>query len=211
MCSSKIVVKSRWGADDTWAIVTFLIMIPCTTFIFLAIANGFGSVLKLAQAKDLTGVMKNIFMFQLLFMCGLTAAKTSILFFYLRIFPDEKFRLLVWITIAFNTGSTLILVVIFFTKGRIIEFFRAAENSSIPINSYMTAIKINLVHCVVSFTVDVWMLILPMTQIYNLGLRTEKKMRVMAMFGVGLCLTTVSLVRTILQAKVVNKLVETGK
>ncbi|KAJ4038270.1 hypothetical protein NW763_013331 [Fusarium oxysporum] len=53
-------------------------------------------------------------------------------------------------------------------------------------NKYSNTLKIVLAHCVVNLALDIWMLILPMTQLYNIGLKINKKINVMAMFGLGL-------------------------
>lgn len=53
-------------------------------------------------------------------------------------------------------------------------------------NKYSNTLKIVLAHCVVNLALDIWMLILPLTQLYNIGLKLNKKINVMAMFGLGL-------------------------
>lgn len=127
-----------------------------------------------------------MFVWQVLFIVGLACAKTSILCFYLRIFPGQKFRRVVWITIAFNTVTSLVLLVIQLTVGRIVDIVWDGGNLDASMSNYKKPIVIVMAHCVVNFVVDVWMLILPMTQLYNLGLRLDKKIRVMCMFGIGI-------------------------
>jgi hypothetical protein len=129
---------------------------------------------------------QNVFVWQVLFIAGLACAKTSILLFYLRIFPGQKFRRMVWATLAFNTVTTIILLVVQLTVGRIVELILDHEDFDATMEKYKKPIIIILAHCVVNFCVDVWMLILPMTQLYDLGLRLDKKIRVMCMFGIGI-------------------------
>ncbi|CVK94968.1 uncharacterized protein FMAN_13233 [Fusarium mangiferae] len=204
--TSKILTKNAWGTDDTWAAITFCILIPFTVFTLLAIHHGLGLATPLFTRNDLSQALKEIFILHLLYVCGLAAAKTSILFFYLRIFSDNSFRMLVWATHAFNALSTVIIITLNLTLGRSVTYL--LENSSddvVSMRKYSNAIKIVLAHCVVNLALDVWMLILPMTQLYNIGLKLDKKISVMAMFGLGLFLTVVSLIRTIYQSQLLAK------
>jgi len=94
---------------------------------------------------------------------------------------------LVWATHAFNASSTVIFITLNLTLGRSVTYL--LDNSSddvVSMKKYSNAIKIVLAHCVVNLALDIWMLILPMTQLYNIGLKLNKKISVMAMFGLGL-------------------------
>jgi hypothetical protein len=120
-------------------------------------------------------------------MLGLAAAKTSILFFYLRIFPDEKFRIMVWMTIAFNAVSILVLLVLNLTLGQAVRIiWHGGTDYNSSLKTYNVVFKVNSASTAVSFALDIWMLILPMSQLYNLGLRQRQKIKVMSMFGMGL-------------------------
>ncbi|KAL9561952.1 hypothetical protein ACKAV7_013875 [Fusarium commune] len=203
--ASKIITKNTWGADDTWAVVTFFILIPFTVFTLLAIHHGVGLATPLFTKNDLSHALKEIFTLHLLYVCGLAAAKTSILFFYLRVFQDTTLRTLVWITHAFNALFTVTLVTLGLTLGRSVTYLLGSTADSVSnMNKYSNTLKIVLAHCVVNLALDIWMLILPMTQLYNIGLKLNKKINVMAMFGLGLFLTVVSLGRTILQSQLLS-------
>jgi hypothetical protein len=144
-------------------------------------------------------------------MLGLAAAKTSILFFYLRIFPDEKFRIMVWMTIAFNAVSILVLLVLNLTLGQAVRIiWHGGTDYNSSLKTYNVVFKVNSASTAVSFALDIWMLILPMSQLYNLGLRQRQKIKVMSMFGMGLFLTVVSLVRLVMQSKVLPNPSATG-
>ncbi|KAF5689315.1 hypothetical protein FCIRC_1419 [Fusarium circinatum] len=215
--AAKIITKNTWGADDTWGVVTFVcwpsvcdiyadggkfILIPFTVFTLLAIKHGVGLATPLYTQDDLSHALKEIFILHLLYVCGLAAAKTSILFFYLRVFQGTTFRILVWITHVFNALSTVVLLILALTLGRSVTYLLGdTEDSVSNLNKYSNSIKIALAHCIVNLALDIWMLILPMTQLYNIGLKLNNKINVMAMFGLGIFLTVASLVRTIFQSQ----------
>ncbi|KAF5710954.1 hypothetical protein FMUND_9305 [Fusarium mundagurra] len=200
--ASKIISKNTWGPDDTWAVVTFFILVPFTMFILLAIQHGIGLATPLYTQNDLRQALKEIFIFYHLYYCGLAAAKTSILFFYLRVFQGTTFRIIVWVTLAFNALSTVALLILGLTLGRAVTYLLGdTEDTVSNIDKFSHTLKVVLAHCVVNLALDIWMLILPMSQLYNIGLKLNKKINVMAMFGLGIFLTVVSLVRTILQSQ----------
>ncbi|KAL5591374.1 hypothetical protein FOVSG1_010263 [Fusarium oxysporum f. sp. vasinfectum] len=183
----KMITKNTWGADDTWAVVTFFILIPFTVFALLAISHGVGLAPPMFTKNDLARTPKEIFILHLIYTCSLAAAKTSILFFYLRVFQDTTFRTLVWITHAFNALSTVTLATLGLTLGRSATYLLGNTSDSVSnLDKWSITIKIIVAHCVVNLALDIWMLILPMTQLYNIGLKLKKKIHVMAMFGLGL-------------------------
>jgi hypothetical protein len=79
------------------------------------------------------------------------------------------------------------LVTLGLTLGRSVTYLLGSTADSVSnMNKYSNTLKIVLAHCVVNLALDIWMLILPMTQLYNIGLKLDKKINVMAMFGLGL-------------------------
>ncbi|KAF6514479.1 hypothetical protein HZS61_005613 [Fusarium oxysporum f. sp. conglutinans] len=182
---SLLYAGSRFGGNPTDN--GQFILIPFTVFTLLAIHHGIGLATPLFTKDDLSQALKEVFTLHLLYVCGLAAAKTSILFFYLRVFQDTTFRTLVWITHAFNALSTVTLVTLGLTLGRSVTYLLGSTADSVSnMNKYSNTLKIVLAHCVVNLALDIWMLILPMTQLYNIGLKLDKKINVMAMFGLGL-------------------------
>lgn len=130
--------------------------------------------------------MQEIVIVHSLYLCGLAAAKNSILFFYLRVFPDSRFRIAVWVTIAFNIISTIVISILNFTVGGGVGNLLNVKNlNNIDPEDYIPSIRVVLISCSVNLVIDVWMLVLPMTQLYNIGLKLNKKISVISMFGLG--------------------------
>ncbi|KAF5235614.1 hypothetical protein FANTH_11633 [Fusarium anthophilum] len=121
---------------------------------------------------------------------------------------------LVWITHAFNALSAVAVLILYLTIGRSATYTLGSTAESLfNMNKYTNSFRIMLVHCIVNLAIDIWMLVLPMTQLYNIGLKLNKKVGVMTMFGLGIFLTAVSLIRTILQSQVLAdpELAQTGQ
>jgi hypothetical protein len=91
------------------------------------------------------------------------------------------------VTIWFNVVTTATIFILNFTLGRIVQvIWRGGQDLDANMKTYGASINIGFVHSAVNLALDIWMLILPMTQLYNLGLRRHKKIRVMSMFGMGI-------------------------
>ncbi|ESU18222.1 hypothetical protein FGSG_13972 [Fusarium graminearum PH-1] len=52
-----------------------------------------------------------------------------------------------------------------------------------------------LTHGIISMALDIWMVILPFTQVYHLGIKLRKKIGVLAMFSCGILLVGTSIIR----------------
>lgn len=134
---------------------------------------------------QITGFLKIFFIFEALYFFTLATIKASILFFYLRIFPDQTFRIVLWCTQIFNLLSATTFIIIICVQCRPVSYFWTGwdgehEGSCWDINAIAWA------HGGINTALDVWMLVLPATQIYGLNIQLKKKIWVLAMFGVGI-------------------------
>lgn len=104
---------------------------------------------------------------------------------YLRIFPDEKFRRVVWGTHAFNfsVGFIFLLITLFQCQPINLAWnFWTGETEGHCISIEQTG----MAQGAISITLDLWMLGLPATQIWGLNMKRRKKIAVMFMFSLGL-------------------------
>ncbi|CVK87955.1 uncharacterized protein FMAN_05259 [Fusarium mangiferae] len=213
--SSRFILKTPWGSDDTSSLMTFLTLIPFTVFTILAIKAGVGMSAPLFNPKTISHLFRVLYTCPLLmsndakkskwtfivhihYIIGVALAKISILFFYMRIFPDYKFTILVWVTMAFIGVSSITLITLTFTVGRAVTLcLNVKEDFLFTADKYFSLNVIILVYCALNCVLDIWLLALPMPQLYGMGLKRRKKIRVMAMFSLG-----AFLLRTIMQAQI---------
>ena len=113
----------------------------------------------------------------------LSITKTSILFFYLRIFPGVRFRQITWSLIAFSIMTAFTFV--------FVDAFQCT-----PANHYWTQWDGESGKCyspsgpawsiaVIGIAIDFCMLALPLYQIRELNLPWRKRLTGGLMFGVG--------------------------
>lgn len=126
------------------------------------------------------------FALALLYPIVLTFIKASILLLYLQIFPDETFRRVVKWTAACNALFGLAFVVLTLMQAPVLlDIWKAWEYKTIGEGMHYMSLP-SLVQACLNLVLDIWMLILPISQLYKLGLKVSKKLGVIAMFSVGI-------------------------
>ncbi|KAI8292982.1 Ketoreductase azaE [Colletotrichum sp. SAR 10_98] len=139
----------------------------------------------------------NFYVIQALYYSTIAFLKASILFMYLRIFPGERFRTVLWGTQAFNLaiGVTFVLLGIF--QCRPIHLaWTAWRGDSESQGTCMDVVITAMVYSAIQVGLDIWMLILPLTQILGLNMKWSKKFGLMFMFSLGLFHDVVVAVRS---------------
>ncbi|OLN97791.1 hypothetical protein CCHL11_02519 [Colletotrichum chlorophyti] len=172
----------------------------CTCFVSLRLHgvehNGAGMDLWTLTTEQITNYFKAFYALQTLYHACIDVIKASILFMYLRIFhlPDEKIRITLWITQGVNLLSGLLFIFIGLFQCRPVSLawtFWTGEATGKCID----IAQLGLAHACINIGLDVWILILPATQIWNMNLAMRKKLAIMFMFSLGLFLTVVSIIR----------------
>lgn len=115
--------------------------------------------------------------------------------FFLRIFPDERFKMVVWATLVLDLligASCCILGLVHRQPTWLIwEGWKYKEPRGVVVDLN----NLGLAHGGMNIVLDVWMLVLPFTQLYKLNHPWNKKLGIFAMFSVGIFLTVVAAVR----------------
>ncbi|KAK7458393.1 integral membrane protein [Colletotrichum acutatum] len=192
--ATKIAKLSAWGADDTVILVAFALFIGFFVELFYFVKAGLGKDIWTLHDYEITYFLKLLFVLEFFYIIGLGVVKASILFFFLKIFPDRGFRRILWFMQILNMLVVLSYVILCFAQCQPFSHFwngwdGAHEGHCVDLN------RIGLSHVSLNITLDIIMLILPITQIYKLQLNRKKKIGVMAMFLVGVFLTIVSILR----------------
>ncbi|KAF4463018.1 CFEM domain-containing, partial [Fusarium albosuccineum] len=193
--ASKIHGLASWGADDSLIVASFILLIPTIIMIQLAIPQGVGLDIWVLTDGQITAYLKSLFIFQIFYALTLTLIKASILFFFLRIFPDHKFRIAVWLTLACDLLLGVATFILTLIQRDPLRLVWEGWKDKVPRGVVFDAVKLAMGHGIIHIALDVWMLILPLTQLYSIGLKLRKKIGVIAMFSIGVFLTFVSVVK----------------
>ncbi|KAH8788313.1 hypothetical protein F5883DRAFT_707300 [Diaporthe sp. PMI_573] len=195
----RMVVKymkfTKWGPDDTWLAIAFILMIPFIVLIQLMIPQGLGSEIWVLHDYQITEFCKLLLAVQEHYILIISIVKASILAFFLRIFPDEKFRKVVWCTLALDLLVAVVAFIISLVQRQPTWLIWEGWKDKKPRGVVVDLNNLGLGHGGLHIVLDVWMIILPFTQLYKLNHPLHKKLGIFAMFSVGIFLTIVGAIR----------------
>ncbi|KAF6810061.1 CFEM domain-containing protein [Colletotrichum plurivorum] len=195
----RIIAKSLrfspWGLDDTLLLIAFAFLISFVILIQYMIPQGLGLDIWVLNENQIASFLRYLLVVQTHYIFVLAIIKASILYFFLRIFPDKKFRNIVWATLAYDLLIGLIFIVLSFVQRQPTWLIWEGWRDKDPQGVVVDLNKMGLAHGGMNIALDVWMLVLPLTQLYKLNLKPRKKLGIMAMFCVGIFLTVVSIIR----------------
>ena len=147
------------------------------------------------KAESVSDVQQLLLAVQEHYILIISIVKASILAFFLRIFPDEKFRKVVWCTLALDLLVAIVAFIISLVQRQPTWLIWEGWKDKEPHGVVVDLNNLGLGHGGLHVVLDVWMLILPFTQLYKLNHPLHKKLGIFAMFSVGIFLTIVGAIR----------------
>ncbi|KAH6974039.1 hypothetical protein EDB80DRAFT_742043 [Ilyonectria destructans] len=191
--------KIFWGAPiwlDDW----FILLSYLTCFINMffmvcgTIPHGLGRDIWTLSPADITTFGIYLYAGGFAYMATLPLLKLSLLFFYLRIFPTQSVRRVLLGTVILNAVSGIAFCLAFGFQCQPVSYFWNqwdGEHQGHCANSN----AIVWGHAAVGIAIDIWMLIVPLSQLKALNLDWKKKVGVGIMFCVGTFVTIISILR----------------
>lgn len=177
---------AEFGLDDYTIFLTLLAGVPSVVLIDRgALVNGLGRDVWTIPFDHITAFVRWLYVLEILYFFQMTLLKLTLLFFFLRIFPKTIIRNMLKGTIVFTIfyGLTFVIVAIF--QCRPIKHYwmnwdkEHVDGHCININALAWA------NAIISIVLDVWMLVLPLCEVFRLQLSWRKKISVAIMFLVG--------------------------
>ena len=183
------------GWDDFLIIAVLIVGVPQTIITDRGTtANGLGRDIWTVPPENITTFLRYFFVMEVLYFFILMLLKLTLLFFFLRIFPARKMRHIIWATITFTLlwGMACIIAAIFQCNPISFSWDRwdgEHKGQCVDINA------LGWSNAAISIVLDVWMLALPLYQVFQLKLSWKKKISVTLMFCVGTFVTVMSILR----------------
>ncbi|KAK1991844.1 CFEM domain-containing protein [Colletotrichum falcatum] len=187
----KCMKISPWGWDDTTIMLAFVAFAAFTPAGFVAAKAGSGKNVWYFTPDQITQGLKTFFILTFLYISGLAFIKASILFLYLRIFPDQRFRTVLWLTQAFNLLLYLSFLAASLASCQPLSYAWEGWTGKVEGRCYSSNPPA-LAHGVLNFVMDIWMLLLPVSQVYKLNIPRRQKVDAIFMLSVGVFLTAAS-------------------
>ncbi|KAM0342389.1 hypothetical protein ACHAPU_009576 [Fusarium lateritium] len=180
--TAKVALSLPWGLDDTMTALSVVFMI---TF-FISLQIRLGRDIWYLSDNEITAGFKLFLFLELIYVVALAIIKAAILCFFLRIFPDDRFKVMVKCTLVFDflIGLTFFIFSFFQTQPLSMFWQGWQQKQSHLVMAGIT--RATLPHAGLNLVLDIWMIVLPLTQLWGLGLKLRKKLGVIAMFSVGI-------------------------
>lgn len=179
------VIKLDVGLDDWFILATMLTATP-SAFItaYGTTANGLGRDIWTLTAEQITHVLRYFYIIAILYFLEAALVKLSIICFYMRIFPAQRTRRLLWATFIFTVlwGIAFIFAAIF--QCQPVSYFWTKWDG-LHEGSCVDANAIAWSHAAMNIALDLWTLAIPLWELRKLQLHWKKKVGVALMFGVG--------------------------
>lgn len=143
--------------------------------------DGLGQHQSTLSTDAITDIFKTLLVWELVYTTAVALIKTSILSFYLRLFPSRKFRITTYIV-----GGTVIawwiacVIITIFQCDPIRRFWTPSEPGTCL--SMKTTFTINAVPNAIQ---DLVILLMPVEQIWGLQAARAQKLRLYTTFGMG--------------------------
>ncbi|KAF2689677.1 hypothetical protein K458DRAFT_130917 [Lentithecium fluviatile CBS 122367] len=199
-----IAVACRWMAYGSvgrinWLDEANMIIVLALDIVLFAICHkmsytGLGEDMWKVPFDRITNTLLWFWITEITYFALIGFVKISFLLFYLQIFPDKRFRHIVWGVIIFN-GAAMIAFVFatIFICSPVSLVWKAWDGEHMGKCGNNNHLAFS--HAAFSILLDFVALSLPISQIWSLQLSMKKKIGVLLMFGVGAFVTVVSILR----------------
>ncbi|KAE8830382.1 hypothetical protein HRS9139_07006 [Pyrenophora teres f. teres] len=183
------------GWDDYSVIAALVAGVPSVVIIDRTIVpNGLGRDVWTVSFDQITNFVKYLYALEILYFLQLALLKLTLLFFFLRIFPKTIIKRLLWATIGFNVLNGIAFIIVAVFQCQPISFYWTkwdleGTGKCVDINGLAWT------SAIISIVLDIWMLALPLYEVFQLQLSWRKKLSVAVMFCVGTFVTIISILR----------------
>ncbi|CAG8876608.1 unnamed protein product [Penicillium nalgiovense] len=183
-----------FGADDWTMMLTVALLIPLSALSVVLADSGLGKDMWTLPFDNITHILYVYFWDELLYLSILPLTKISICFFYLRIFPDKRFRVATYVAIALNVGYWIafVLISVFQCQPLPGAWHRWYEEENYKCNHINAQ---GWAAAVLNMVLDIIVMVLPLRQLYGLNLSVKRKSYVIFMFSLGIFVTLISILR----------------
>ncbi|POS73219.1 CFEM domain-containing protein [Diaporthe helianthi] len=173
-----------WGLDDTTIVIAWVLGILFFASGIVEAELGAGKPYWALESWQIEGSFIVFFAFEAIYNTCLGMIKISICFFYMRIFQSPGFQKVMWGTQIFNILTVLAFFLVGWFQCLPLNYFwkgwdGTQKGECFDINGFAYG------HAAVNITIDVWMLILPGTQVWKLNMSFKRKLAVSLMFACG--------------------------
>ncbi|KAL2870903.1 uncharacterized protein BJX67DRAFT_389799 [Aspergillus lucknowensis] len=184
----------KLGMDDLTMALTMGCVLPLSALSYVLAEDGLGKDMWTVPFDNIDHILYIYFFDECLYLTGIALTKISILCFYLRVFPRREFRIAVYAAIGVNIAYIIVFVLISVFQCRPVHgaWHRWDEEHEFQCNNINAQ---GWASAAINMILDIFVMALPLRELYHLNLSWRKKAFVMCMFSLGLFVTLVSIIR----------------
>ncbi|KAL2069519.1 hypothetical protein VTL71DRAFT_14198 [Oculimacula yallundae] len=187
---------SRFWWDDAVVLVLWITTAGVLTLSLIMANLGMGKDIWTVPFDNTTLTLKLYWVNELLYFTAITLLKPAFLLFFFRIFPDRRFRQIIWCLVGINVGMGLMYIIIVCFLCRPVYYIWTqwdGEHQGKCLDIKLLA----FLNAGAGIFMDLVTLALPLKQIHKLQLKLKKRIAVGSMLSVGLIVTIVSIIRLV--------------
>jgi hypothetical protein len=190
-----VYTKLEIGLDDWAVLATLLAAIPSAfVTVYGTVKHGLGRDIWTLEPDEITKMLRFFYVMAPLYFTQLTLLKLTLLFFYIRVFPAANVQRILWATVIFVVAWGFAFVVVAIFQCHPIHYFwnkwdGMHKGHCLDINAITAS------NAAISIALDLWILGIPLWQLWGLKMHWKKKIGVALMFCVGTFVTVVSILR----------------
>lgn len=181
--------------DDWFIMATLAAGIPSTIMTVHGMtSNGLGKDIWTLKPVQITNFIHTFYAIEILYFAQVAIMKLSLLAFYARIFPAPKIRKIIYATALVDLVYGTVFVIMATFQCQPVSFYWKNWDGE-HTGTCLNVNNIGWANAVISIALDLWMIGIPLSQLYGLQLHWKKKFGVMIMFLVGTFVTVISAIR----------------
>ncbi|OHE97032.1 CFEM domain-containing protein [Colletotrichum orchidophilum] len=185
----------RFEADDWIMMFCGVIFTVFVVLGQLAGAVAFGEDIWMVQPDELTLGLKLFFVDESFYLACLGLTKISVLFFYLRIFPNKSFRWATYATMAYIIISTTVVLLMQIFQCIPFEYNWLGWKGDFGPYHCLNINTLAFVAAGLSISHDMIILLLPLPLLWHLNTSRRTKMGIFFMFSLGVFILITSCIR----------------
>ncbi|KAK2607575.1 hypothetical protein N8I77_006238 [Diaporthe amygdali] len=193
---------SRWYLDtkfdtDDWVMLAVAVLfVPFQAVAQYGVFLGFGVDAWYVKPDDLTLALQFFYMAETFYLTTLGLTKISILFFFLWVFPNARFRVCCWTVMTWVALSSLIIITLQIFQCTPIDAIWRSWDGNYPGSYHCFNINaLTYAAAGLSIAQDVAILVLPLPLILRLNTNWRRKIGIVIMFSLGIFVLITSCVR----------------
>ncbi|OBT72177.1 hypothetical protein VF21_10540 [Pseudogymnoascus sp. 05NY08] len=188
---SRSLVSNKLWLDDWAVVVAAILMIPMIVIPIYNATLGFGRHFWDVDPKNVIILRKLYYISQIFYLLLQGLAKVSILFLYLRIFPDRQFRRIIHIALVWMACRTVVFVcvVVFQCIPVAVSWDQSVIGKCADQQAFVYA------GAAVSIFEDIVIMFLPVYELNGLTLSLKKRLVLVFMFALGSFASITSIIR----------------